>query len=186
MRMDPAPRKTRKAWDEPGHAHFVTYSCLHRLPLLSRDRSRRWVIDALEQTRREQDVALWAYVIMPEHVHVVLYPRRPNSEMRQILSALKRPVSIAARDYLRGTRNTSWLSWLTVQYATRTVFRFWQPGGGFDHNIFREKTLRSVVDYLHANPVRRGLCNAATDWPWSSARRLEDTHDVILQMDEPF
>lgn len=71
-------RKTRRAWDEPGHAHFLTYSCYQRLPLLSRDRTRRWVIEAMDRTRRKLDVHLWAYVIMPEHVHVLLRPLSTN------------------------------------------------------------------------------------------------------------
>ena len=184
--MDPMPRKTRRSYDEPGHAHFLTYSCHQRLPLLTKDRTRRWVVDAFEATRRELDVELWAYVIMPEHVHVLLYPRRDDYEMRQILAALKRPVSDAARKYLEEIRDEEWLARLSVEYPSRRVFRFWQPGGGFDRNIFKEKTVAKVIDYIHANPVRRGLVESPTDWPWSSARFWEGDKDAILSMDEPF
>ncbi len=92
--------KTRKSWNDPGHAHFLTYSCYRRLPLLSRNRVRRWVIDALERTRKELDVALWASIIMPEHVHVLLHPRADHYEMRRILVHLKQPVAKAARVWL--------------------------------------------------------------------------------------
>ena len=179
-------RKTRQAWNEPGHAHFLTYSCHRRLPLLSRAQTREWAIAALENTRRAWDVALWAYVIMPEHIHVVIYPRATGYEMRRILVALKRPVADAAREYLIRTGQTRWLDRLTVRYPSRTVFRFWQPGGGYDHNIFREKTVSTVVDYVHANPVRRGLATTPTDWAWSSARFWEGWADVPLVMDQPF
>jgi len=67
-------RKTRRAWNEIGHAHFLIYSCHQRLSLLTRRRTRRWVIEAMERVRRKQDVALWVYVIMPEHVHILLHP----------------------------------------------------------------------------------------------------------------
>jgi putative transposase len=184
--MKQPPRKTRRAWDEVGHAHFLTYSCLRRMPLLNRDRSRRWVVDALAGTRRDLDVALWAYVIMPEHVHVLLYPRQAGYEMRRILVALKRPVSDAARAYLEGIEDERWLERLSVEYPSRRAFRFWQPGGGFDHNVFREKTVPAVIDYIHTNPVRRGLVAQPTDWAWSSARFWEGWADVPLRMDEPF
>lgn len=95
-----ALRKTRKAWNEPGDAHFLTYSCYRRLPLLTRPRSRGWVIQALDEARRTHHLALWAYVIMPEHVHALVLPRQPRYEMRRILAALKRPVSTAARRHL--------------------------------------------------------------------------------------
>jgi len=112
--MNPMPRKTRHSWNEPGHAHFLTYSCFRRLPLLTRDRTRRWILDALEATRRELDVALWAFVIMPEHVHVLLCPRQPIYEMRRILVALKRPVSDAAREHLQRMQDDKWLARLSV------------------------------------------------------------------------
>ena len=123
------PRKTRVAWNEPGHAHFLTYSCFKRLPLLIRDRTRRWVISSMENVRQNLCVALWAYVIMPEHVHVLIYPERDDYEMRTVLATLKRSVSQQAKRYLEQTRQTAWLNRLTVRYPSRTVFRFWQPGG---------------------------------------------------------
>ena len=184
--MKNRPRKTRRSWDEPGHAHYLTYSCHRRLPLLSRDRVRRWVVDALQRTRQELDVALWAYVIMPEHVHVLLHPRAPHYEMRRILVMLKQPVAKAARKWLEDNRQTTWLERLTVVYPSRKVFRFWQAGGGFDHNVFREKTVSAIVDYIHANPVRRQLVDEPTHWKWSSARFWDGDPNVPLQMDDPF
>ncbi len=183
--MVPLIRKTRRAWNEPGHAHFLTYLCFRRSPLLTRERTRRWVLGALETTRREHDVALWSYVIMPEHVHALLLPRQPRYEMRGILVSLKRPVSDAARAYLEEIEDDRWMERLSVEYPSRKVFRFWQPGGGFDRNIFREKTVPAVIDYIHANPVRRGLVAQPTDWEWSSARFWEKWPNVLLRMDHP-
>ncbi|MCB9849140.1 MAG: transposase [Phycisphaerales bacterium] len=182
--MDSLPRRTREAWNEPGHAHFLTYSCYQRLPLLTGDRARRWVVDALASTRSTLDVALWAYAIMPEHVHVLFCPRRADYEMRRILANLKHPVSDAARAFLDECENEEWLTRLTVEYPSRSTFRFWQPGGGYDKNLFRGKTLPAVINYIHANPVRRGLVDEPLDWNWSSARHWEGYRDVPLEMDE--
>ncbi len=184
--MHELPRKTRRSFNEPGHAHFLTYSCFRRWPLLARDRTRRWVLEALEATRRRLDVALWAYVIMPEHVHVLLCPHQAEYEMRRILVALKRPVSDAARRYLERIHDDKWLDRLSAEYPSRRVFRFWQPGGGFDRNIFRSRTVPAVIDSIHANPVRRGLVACPTDWPWSSARFWDGWPGVPLCMDDPF
>lgn len=178
-------RKTRVAWNEVGHAHFVTFSCRNRWPLLAQDRSRRWVLDAMQRVRAEHDVALWAYVVMPEHVHILLCPRRPRYEMRTILAALKRPVAAVARAHLLHTGQARWLERLTVTYPSRVVFRFWQPGGGYDHNVFRAKTLPAIIDYIHANPVRRGLVESPTQWVWSSARFWAGCPDALLAMDQP-
>jgi len=179
------PRKTRLSWDEPGHAHFLTYSCLDRLPLLTRDRTRQWVIEGMEHTRTHCNIAIWAYVIMPDHVHLLIRPRDSGYEMRRILACLKRGVSDAARRHLLAERNERWLRRLTVEYPSRRVFRFWQPGGGFDHNVFREKTIPAVIEYIHANPVRRGLVRHPTEWAWSSARFWGGRRDVPILMDVP-
>jgi putative transposase len=123
---------------------------------------------------------------MPEHVHVLLCPNQTQYEMRRILVALKRPVSDAARVYLERTGREHWLDRMSVEYPSRRVFRFWQPGGGFDRNIFHEKTVPAVIEYVHANPVRRGLVAQPTDWEWPSARFWEGWPKVPLRMDHPF
>ena len=58
-------RKYRKAIDELGHAHELTFTCHRSLPLLGKDRTRRWFLEALDRTRQTMPLELWAYVIMP-------------------------------------------------------------------------------------------------------------------------
>jgi putative transposase len=53
---------------------------------------------------------------------------------------------------------------------TRGRFRFWQDGGGFDRNYWTASRILEQIDYIHMNPVRRGLVKAPIDWKWSSAR----------------
>lgn len=177
------PRKSRRTINEPGHAHFLTFSCRKRWPLLSKDRSRQWVIDALSRLRDKRNVAIWAYVIMPEHVHLLLLPRDRVYEMRPILAGLKAPVSRAAKAFLQQTSDDVWLRRLTVRHGDRETFRFWQPGGGYDENIWKEKTVEQVIAYIHANPVRRGLVERPTDWRWSSAQAHVGFEDVPLRID---
>ena len=81
------------------------------------------------------------------------------------------------------TGQREWLDRLTVRYPSRTVFRFWQPGGGCDHNVWRERTVRDVADYIHANPVRRGLVEFPEEWTWSSAGFWAGEADVPIAMD---
>ena len=62
------PRKTVKHYDVFGDAHFLTFSCYHQIPLLSKDRTRLWFIEELNKARTKHQFDLWAWVIMPEHV----------------------------------------------------------------------------------------------------------------------
>lgn len=56
-----------------------------------------------------------------------------------------------------------------VQPNGQRQIRFWQRGGGFDRNVWSERIVVQEIDYIHANPVRRGLCTRPEEWRWSSA-----------------
>lgn len=179
----PPHRKRRRAINEVGHAHFVTFSCWKRWPLLSRERSCQWFVDTLDHVRRSLDFAVWAYVVMPEHVHLLILPRQPDYEMRRILAGLKAPVSRRAKAYLKEAGEVEWLERLTTKHGKRETFRFWQPGGGYDSNLWKSTTIKAAIDYIHANPVRRGLVERPTDWKWSSAAAHAGNTSVPLVPD---
>ena len=168
--MNEQHRKRKKTYNIPGHAHCLTYSCYERLPLLSRDRARRWVIRAMDAARRRHKMAIWAYVIMPDHVHLLVMPRAETYSIERFLFSLKRPVSWKAKKSLLRHGDSVWIDRLTAKKGRKRVFRFWQAGGGFDRNICTLKGIENVVEYMHANPVRRGLVQEPTQWYWSSAR----------------
>jgi putative transposase len=182
--MKPRIRKRKRTFNEPRHAHFLTFSCYRRLPLLSKDRSRQWFIDALNNARSKLEFDIWAYVVMPEHAHLLVWPREVEYRMERILGAIKRPVSVNARAFLEDTDDQQWLNRLTVTEGDKTVFRFWQAGGGHDENLWNERPIESVIDYIHANPVRRGLVERPTDWYWSSARWHAGICDGPLTIDQ--
>jgi putative transposase len=62
-------------------------------------------------------------------------------------------------------------------------YRFWQRGGGYDRNAIEPATLRMMIEYIHNNPVGRGLVEHPTDWLWSSARFYEGYSSVPICMD---
>ena len=176
-------RHRRHSINLPNHAHELTFSCYKGYKLLSKDRTRQWLVNALDRARRNHELQLWSYVIMPEHVHVVLLPERSDYQMSQILESIKQGVARRALNFLKRT-GSPWLDRLTVRRPSGRVERhFWQPGGGYDRNIVTMSALVGSVHYLHANPVRRGLVAQPSDWNWSSARWYEGAEDVKLKMD---
>ncbi len=94
-------RKSRRPWNEAGHAHELTFSCFGRLPLLSYDCICQWLLDAIDTARARWDFDLWAYVLMPEHVHMLVYPRRPHYEIATFLKSVKQSVARKAVSMLR-------------------------------------------------------------------------------------
>ena len=176
-------RKTCRRYNEPGHAHELTFSCNHRLPLLSKDRTRQWFCDALEQAKKLHNFALWAFVIMPEHAHVLLMPRSITYNISAILKSIKQPVARRATEFLAANAPEFLAQLRVVRPSGKVEHRFWQQGGGYDRNVVRAATAWSVVRYLHENPVRRKLVDRSTDWIWSSARCYAGMNDVKLRVD---
>jgi len=127
--------------------HFITFSCFHRLPLLEAPGARETVEVVLEQTRVRHLARIYAYVLMPEHVHL-LVNEPPQILLAQFLKAVKQMTSRK----LRGARE-----------------KFWQERY-YDSNVHGEAARSEVIRYIHRNPVVRGLVVKPEDWEWSSFR----------------
>ena len=113
---------------------------------------------------------LVAFVYMPEHIHMLVNPRLPEPQVDRFLARLKQPYSIEIKNLLVAVQSPL-LCRLTVRERPgKHCFRFWQEGPGYDRNINSVDALKASLNYIHMNPVRRGLCEKPTDWPWSSAR----------------
>jgi len=173
--------KRRRRYNEPGQPRELTFSCYRRMPFFSRERTCEWFRQALEAARTKFDFQVWAYVLMPEHVHLLVHPGEAG-EMSRFLQAVKEPVARQAIGYLKANA-PQWLARLTVHEGQRVRHRFWQPGGGYDRNIISTEALRAMIDYIHANPVRRGLVARVEDWEWSSARWYAGIRPVRIEMD---
>ena len=168
--LDEAGRATKKrhAINVWGHAHFFTFSCYRRSAWLLDDDIRAALVAALDNARKRHDLVLSAYVLMPEHVHVLLRPRS-GAKVATILQAIKQPSARSALGLMRA--------------RGQSIQQFWQPGGGFDRNIWSDDAWENALTYIHLNPVRRGLVQRATDWRWSSAAFWAGERDVPLHMD---
>ena len=128
--------------------HFVTFSCYRRQPKLGAARARNVFEQSLEAARRTYHFCVAGYVVMPEHVHLLV--TEPETKLLSAaLQALKQSVS--------------------RRLALRAVEAFWQARY-YDFNVCSEKKRIEKLRYMHRNPVTRGLVERAEDWPWSSFR----------------
>jgi putative transposase len=154
----------RRVYDEPGHAHYVTFSCAGRRQLLNQDRCKRIVIHFLEECRRDLAGICLGFVVMPEHVHVLVRFRQTGS-LSLFKQEWKRRSSVKLVDYFTRQRNP------VLSYITRAdgTHRVWTPKQ-YDFNVYSRKKAVEKLNYMHENPRRRGLVTRAEDWPYSSAR----------------
>jgi putative transposase len=165
---EPPHRKTRQTFNVPGEAHELTFTCYKYRKFLSKDRTRRYVIEALQKFRRQYNFDIWAYVIMPEHIHVLVFPRLEEYDVSLFLKSVKLSVAKRATNYLR-EHNPAGLRFLETGMAG-APYAFWMDGPGYDRNAVQKPTTDNMVNYIHNNPVRRGLVLSPELWYWSSAR----------------
>lgn len=142
----------------PGYPHHVTQRGSRKQRTFFKDGDYRLFLGMLARRKRDVSVEVWAYCLMPNHVHYVVVPSSEHS-----LSKLFRTVH---RDYARKiNRREGWRGHL------------WQER--FFSVPMDEAHLVSAVRYVELNPVRAGLCEHPADWPWSSvhahiSRRSDD------------
>jgi putative transposase len=170
MHQQPIHRKTIRHYDIPGHAHFLTFSCYDRDSLLIDDHIRSLFLRRLASARETLSYDLWAYAIMPDHVHLLVRPRRDSPSISEFLRLLKRDVAFHALQQLRG--------------SGQVLPSFWQAGPGFDENVPDPTKAAEVAEYIHNNPVRRGLVSDPMEWRWSSARFWAGWPEYDLAMDK--
>ena len=143
------PRRLQR-FHPSGQSHFVTFSCYHRLPSLSSAEAKQAVEAALERVRRSFELCVFGYVVMPEHVHLLIgEPRRQT--LAHAIKSLKQGV---ARRFIGGAEH------------------FWQKRY-YDFNVRNHPQFIEKLRYIHRNPVKRDLCERPEDWQWSSFRHYQ-------------
>ena len=138
-------------------------------------------MNSINSARRKHEFDLWAYVFMPNHVHLIVCPRAEQYSISSILWSIKQPVARRAIRYLRINHPSS-LRLLATGQASNP-YQFWQKGGGYDRNIVSVQILIEAVHYIHNNPVRKGLVETPDQWHYSSAADWDGTTSGPIPID---
>ena len=176
-------------YDEPGHVHFWTISCYHRLSFFWHDDIKQAATLGLRYIQNKHDICLIGYVIMPEHVHVLLYPHaRGAAEPTPISNLLHDFKQYVGREGKRRMRDF----WRRHGRLWSTPLNSWAHGDlkeqslwnkrGHDFNVYRFPKLIEKLDYCHKNPIARGLVDHPDQWRWSSYRYYELQDCSVLEM----
>lgn len=163
-------RKTIRHFHEPGQLHEFTFSCFQRRPLLTNNDWRRRLARHIDAACDAQQIDLVAFVYMPEHIHLLTCPRQPDPNLGRFLAQIKQPFSKEIKELLIEHQSLLLNTLVVQERPGKFCFRYWQEGPGYDRNVTTVKVVLKSIDYIHENPVRRGLCAKAIDWLWSSAR----------------
>ena len=131
-----------KRYHHTAQSHFVTFCCYHRRLLFTTDQSRQIFEAALERVRHNFRLRVYGYVVMLEHVHLLL----SEPERDTLADALKSLKQGVARRLIADAAH------------------FWQKRY-YDFNVRNHEQFIEKLHYIHCNPVRAGLCERPPDWP---------------------
>ena len=149
-----------KRFQESRQLHFITFSCYRRQPRLKTPRACRVFLRQLEIARRRFGMCVYGYVLMPEHVHLLVNEPESGS-LSTVIQSLKQTVA-----RLSGFEGR----------------HFWQRRY-YDFNVWSERKRIEKLRYMHRNPVSRGLVERPEDWPWSSFRHYLYGHEGIVEVE---
>ena len=149
-----------RRFQQSGDLHFVTFTCYRREPLLVTAEAKLLVERALEQARRQYGFWVSGYVLMPEHVHL-LVSEPERATLATALQAMKQSVS---RRLICGREH------------------FWQARY-YDFNVYTRTKRLEKLSYMHWNPVVRGLVKEPQDWAWSSFRHYLTGEEGVVEIE---
>jgi len=174
-------RRKRISYDAEGEVHEYTFSTYRRQPFLLDNEFRRIFPKNLDRARRKHGFLVWAYVLMPEHIHLLIPAR--TALTADILSSIKQPFTKRIVAKLKKENPELLTKMVSGAKRGNSPYSFWQVGGGFDRNVKEVDDYWTCIEYIHWNPVRRGLTEQPQDWPWSSARFYKDLPPYEFEVD---
>jgi putative transposase len=128
---------------------------------LDNDTASAQSLSALERVRQDYALCVYAYVIMPEHVHLLVNEPQRNT-LAQAIKSVKQGVA--------------------RRLALRAEDSFWQARY-YDFNVWSEYKFVEKIRYIHRNPVHRGLVARPEDWPWSSFRHYATGEVGVVEIE---
>jgi len=146
------------------HLHFITCSCYRRLPLLNGARVRDRLLSTLEQTRQRYRFVVVGYVVMPEHLHLLITEPEVGNPST-VMQVLKQRTARALLPK-RKRRDPRQITLFRDKVGHRA---FWQARF-YDFNVWTTKKRAEKLRYMHRNPVKRRLVDSPEQWRWSSYR----------------
>jgi REP element-mobilizing transposase RayT len=149
------------------YPYFVTSTCVDWIPIFTNEGYAELLLKNISFYQAEYEMIIAAYVIMPEHFHMIA----SCNQLSKSLQSLKSYTAKKFLEMLGKEEDQNTLKRLKASKAlhkTESEFQFWQEGF-HPKQISNNLILRQKIEYIHMNPVERGLVERAEDWKFSSA-----------------
>jgi putative transposase len=183
---EPMPLRKRKYYQ--GNAYYITTSVNKFVKIFKEKRYIDIILKNIKFYKRKYNFKLLAYVIMPDHLHLLIFPKQDSvEEVSNLMGDFKRFTSRSLRKQMEEDEKTTWLKLfkLDVPKKKNWEYQIWQER--FDDLAIYTPTIAKVkINYIHNNPVRKGLVERPEDYLYSSARNYVLDDHSIIEVDTDF
>jgi REP element-mobilizing transposase RayT len=148
---------------------FVTFTVIEWLPIFVYETTCKIITDSLNFSIQNKRLGVNAYVIMLDHLHAILFDKDADNErLRHTIDDLRKSTGRKLLEYADGNLSTAFGRAFRDNAGDNLERKFWQPSK-HAQGIFNESLYCQKLNYIHLNPVHKGLVRAAQDWRFSSA-----------------
>ncbi|REL32839.1 transposase [Rhodohalobacter sp. SW132] len=162
---------------EAEYPYFITSSVVEGYPIFSFPEAAEILLEALTFLQEKRSTTLFAYVIMENHIHMIVQSDELKNHMKAFKSWTARAI-IDCFQHIGRTRQLRKLRYAKNPAHYDSVHQLWQEGL-FPKQIFSDDMMIQKIDYIHKNPVKRGFVNCPEHWNYSSARNYLGIKGVI-------
>jgi REP-associated tyrosine transposase len=168
-----------KRFHQTGALHFITWSCEDRQPLLNSSGNRDLLLRVLEQMRNRYRFALVGFVVMPEHVHLLISEPLIGNTSSAICA-----VKIGFTRRILSRNPHLWQHRREAGHPRSDGGQHFWMKRYYDFNVYSESKISETLHYMHQNPVARGLVEHPEDWEWSSFRSYASGDNGIVKLND--
>lgn len=187
--------KNLPKFDDSSYAHFVTTRTYENRPYFKNREISSILWEEIKFYRQKYGFTLLGYVIMPDHVHLLIWwdkEEKPGLSISKIIQMIKGATSRRIIDLMQN-KGLEHLLQATLKkvgiqstykpesqgipkgaiisrsHKRNLKYRLWQPGF-YDFNVHNEEKILEKLNYMHNNPVKAGLVSSPQDYRWSSCK----------------
>lgn len=169
--------RSRYKIHEPTYPHFITCTVLHWIPIFTRTETTNIIFDSLKYLQKNDNLKLYAYVILENHLHIIV----SSNDLAKSMESFKKYTAREIINLLKERNVTTILDQLAFYkkaHKSDRPYQLWQEGIS-PKLIQSDAMMRERINYIHQNPVKRGYVDEAKYWRYSSARDYENEIGVI-------
>lgn len=167
----------------PGGVYFISFATVGWVDVFTRERYCSIIIDSISYCRKQKGLEVFAYCIMPSHIHMIIRAKNgnPSEVLRDLKGFTSRQIIKAINEHERESRK-EWLLGMFRKAGEKNSnvknYQFWQQNNK-PIEIFSTSVIQQKIDYIHKNPVESGFVLNPVDWKYSSARNYAGDHTII-------